>query len=121
MANALLDYGDGGDWVGSTQVQVHVTVSWQVDYDNNSSSVEIHIADGQDAAAVAQNLKDAWNDLFPNEASIYTSKPTIVKFNRKGQKPRCMSIKVGGGAQQTLPGDGTAVHVVAGLDVSNAQ
>lgn len=121
VPDQLLAYGDGGNWVGRAQLQAQVTVTWQVDFDSSSSSVEIYIADGHDAAAVAQNLLAAWKAVYDNEASIYTSKPSTVRFIRKGQKPRCMSIKVGPGVQQTLPEDGTVVFVVAGLDVKNAQ
>ena len=121
MADQLLDYGDGGDWAGRTKVQAQIAISWRVDFDSSSSSVEILITDGQTAVAVAQNLLQAWIDLYPNEASIYPSKPSIVRFIRKGQKPRCMSIKVGPGAEQALPQDGTAVPVVTDLYVSNVQ
>ena len=121
MADQLLDYGDGGDWVGRAKVKAQVTVSWQVDFDSSSSSVEIHITDGQDAETVAQNLLKAWKWVYDDEATIYPSKPSIVRFIRKGQKPRCMSIKVGPGAEQMLPQDGTAVTVVTDLYVSNVQ
>lgn len=121
MVNALLDYGDGGDWVGNPKVQSVVTVSWQIDFDSSSSSVEIHIGAQQDADEVAKDLKEAWLGVYPNEASINLSEPSIVRFVRQGKKPRCMSIRVGTGARQTLPQDGTAVSVVADLLVRNVQ
>lgn len=120
MANALLDYGDGGDWVGKAKVQAEVTVAWQIDFDSSSSSVEIHIG-AQDADVVAKVLRDAWHDVYPNEASINLGEPSIVRFVRNGKKPRCMSIRVGTGARQTLPQDGTVVTVVSELHVRNVQ
>ena len=86
MADQLLSYGDGGNWVGLVQVQVHVTVSWQVDFDTSSSSVEIHIT-GQTADQVAVTVRLVDRSEYKRRQSPPGIKITHRAFGRDRRLP----------------------------------
>lgn len=111
--------GDGADWTGATQHQ-GARVTWQTDFPSGYGGVQFEIGANQPAYVVAENLKNAWNASFPNEATIEPNLDSIVRFDRNGEKPTAMTITVGAsGAPQTLSSDGTPVPVVLGLTVKN--
>ncbi|MFQ5411518.1 MAG: hypothetical protein ACE5EC_04450 [Phycisphaerae bacterium] len=113
--------GDGADWTGTTQHQ-GARISFKVDFASSSSTVQFEIGAYQPAYVVAENLKNAWNANYPGEAKLDTNDLTIVRFDRNGEMPTAMSIKVGAsGAPQDLPAFGTPVQVVLGLTVHNTQ
>ncbi len=118
MADALLDYGDGGNWNGNAGQSL--TAYWQTDFGSSSSTVEFPITAGQSAAVVAENLSNAWNARYPYEASIQLNAPTTLRFDRNGRKPTGMAVKVGASFVK-LEKSGIAVPVGSGLFVSNVQ
>lgn len=111
-------YGDGGNWNGASAQAGTETVMWETTFDGSPASVSFPVTDGQSEETVAQNLKNAWNASYPNEARLDGTDPSTVRFNKKGQTVTAMAV-TGTSGQKALPHNGAAQPVVDGLTVRN--
>lgn len=111
-------YGSGGNWAGSSNSTGSETVIWETAFGGPPASVSFPITEGQSAAIVAENLMNAWNASYPDEAKIDRNDPSTVRFHKSGQTPTAMAV-TGTSGRKELPDNGSAQPVVDGLTVKN--
>ncbi len=113
-------YGDGGNWAGSSTSAGTETVMWETAFDGPPASVTFPITGGQSEEIVAENLMNAWNAIYPNQAKIDRNDPSTVRFDKNGQPPTAMAV-TGTSGKKELPANGSAQPVVSGLTVKNVR
>ena len=113
-------YGSGGNWNGSSTEAGTETVMWETTFGSRPESVSFPISQGQSQETVAENLMNAWNATYPNEARIDRKDPSTVRFDKNGQKPTAMAV-TGTSGTKALPENGSAQPVVTGLTVKNVK
>lgn len=111
-------YGGGANWNGSSTEAGTETVMWETTFGGKSASVSFLITQGQSKETVAENLMNAWNASYPNEARIDPKDSSIVRFESNGQTPTAMTV-TGKSGKKPLPNQGLAQPVVSGLTVNN--
>ncbi len=111
-------YGSGGNWNGSSTEAATETVMWETTFDGSPESVSFPITAGQSEDTVAENLMNAWNASYPNQATIDRDYPSTVRFDKNGQTPTAMAV-TGTSGKKELPANGSAQPVVTGLTVKN--
>ena len=111
-------YGSGGNWNGSSTEAGTETVIWETAFGSRPASISFPISQGQSQETVAENLMNAWNATYPNEATIDLTDPSTVRFEKNGQTPTAMAV-TGTSGKKPLPDNGSAQPVVTGLTVKN--
>ena len=111
-------YGGGANWNGSSTEAGTETVMWETTFGGKSASVSFLITHGQSKETVAENLMNAWNARYPDEAKIDRNDPSTVRFHKNGQTPTAMAV-TGTSGRKELPDNGSAQPVVDGLTVKN--